>query len=174
METRYIGIDNGVTGSLGFVGGDQKPQMSGTPVTLQQDYIKKKKNINRVDCTLFTTVLKTGGGIYHGVTSGFTVPLKAVIERPLVNPQMFKATMSAVRCLEAQLIILESYAIPYMFIDSKEWQRELLPSGCRGPALKKASMDIGIRLFPDLKTLILKQKDADGLLIAEYARRKGL
>lgn len=35
-------------------------------------------------------------------------------------------------------------------------------------------VDIGCRLFPGLSTTITKHKDADGLLIAEWARREGL
>lgn len=59
-----------------------------------------------------------------------------------------------------------------MYCDSKHWQRILLPKGAKGPELKKASMDIGCRLFPEHEKLIRKHKDADGLLIAEWARRE--
>jgi hypothetical protein len=50
----------------------------------------------------------------------------------------------------------------------------MFPKGLKGIELKKASMDIGIRLFPHLEEVIIKQKDADGLLIAEWARRNNL
>jgi len=81
--------------------------------------------------------------------------------------------MSAMRTLEAEVLILESLKIPYMYCDSKEWQKELLPFGTKStPELKKASMDIGCRLFPEHEVLIKKHKDADGILIAEWARRK--
>lgn len=47
--------------------------------------------------------------------------------------------------------------------------------GIEGSAeLKKASMDIGLRLFPDQEEVIKKHKDADALLIAEWARREQL
>jgi len=50
-----------------------------------------------------------------------------------------------------------------------------LPKGVQGaPELKKASMDIGLRLFPDQANVINKHKDADGLLIAEWSRRMQL
>ena len=88
------------------------------------------------------------------------------------NPARFEATCSAMRALEAELTVLELYQVPYIFVDSKEWQRELLPKGIVGaPELKKASLDIGKRLFPEV---LLKHPDRDGILIAEYARRKGL
>jgi hypothetical protein len=45
----------------------------------------------------------------------------------------------------------------------------LLPKGIKGSdELKKASLDVGVRLFPKLPL----KKDADGILIAEYMRRK--
>jgi len=48
----------------------------------------------------------------------------------------------------------------------------LLPQGIKGDELKVASKDIGCRLFPEHTELIVKHKDADGILIAEYCRRK--
>ena len=46
----YIGIDNGVTGSIGIVGRDLTYyNMVKTPVISGQDYTKAKKNISRVD-----------------------------------------------------------------------------------------------------------------------------
>ena len=81
--------------------------------------------------------------------------------------------MTAMRCFEAELTALEMSGIRFMFIDSKEWQKELLPKGISGSEeLKKASLDIGNRLFPQFKGV--KHKDRDGILIAEYARRKNL
>ncbi|MDA3809619.1 MAG: hypothetical protein PF518_04730 [Spirochaetaceae bacterium] len=93
----------------------------------------------------------------------------------MVNPTRFTATLSAIRCLEATIIAFEMYDIPYQYCDSKQWQKELLPAGIKGtPELKKASADIGCRLFPEHEELIQKHGDADGLLIAEWARRMNL
>jgi hypothetical protein len=96
----------------------------------------------------------------------------AVLERPLVNPGMFKATLSGVRALEATLVVLELLGIAIQYEDSKRWQQSLLPKGTKGSTeLKKASKDIGIRLFPQHADTIKRQKDADGLLLGEYWRR---
>ena len=78
--------------------------------------------------------------------------------------------MSAIRALEATLIALEILEMPYEYIDSKEWQKGLLPEGLKGEALKPASLDVGRRLFPkiDFKGFA----DADSLLIAEYQRKR--
>jgi hypothetical protein len=64
--------------------------------------------------------------------------------------------------------------VSYFFIDSKEWQKELLSSGVIGhDDMKKASMEVGLQLFPSNGAFIKKHGDADGLLIAEWGRRKG-
>ena len=95
------------------------------------------------------------------------------MERPMVNPTRFKATTSALRCFEAELILIEHLGYAYCYVDSKYWQRELLPKGIKGAdEQKKASKDIGKRLFPQLADF--KHSDYDGILIAEYARRKNL
>ena len=80
--------------------------------------------------------------------------------------------MSALRALESTLVVLELLKFSHTFIDSKEWQKVLLPKGVKGTVeQKKASLDIGCRMFPQFEKEFKKQKDADGLLIAEYCRR---
>lgn len=168
---RYvIGIDNGVSGSVGIldVAGSWS-HFFPMPVHLVQDYTKKKKNINRINVKRLRWHLK---GCHQPDDPAHPTTARAMLEAPLVNPGKFNATVSAMRALEATLIVLENLKIPYEFVISKEWQSYLLPRGTKGaPDLKKASMDIGVRLFPSCKEAILKQKDADGLLIAEHCRR---
>lgn len=167
----YIGIDNGVTGTLGLVGDGVPagPIMVETPVRSEQSYTKAKKNITRIDHEKLEALLDS-------VTNHLTFRHEAiaVIERPMVNPGRFMASCSALRSLEATLIVLERLGIPRMYIDSREWQKEMLPKGCTGPELKDASEDIGCRLFPELAKEIRHHRDADGLLIAEWARRRTL
>ncbi len=87
----------------------------------------------------------------------------------------FQASVSAARSLEATLCVIEDLGIPHLYADSRQWQGALLPKGVQGaPELKKASMDIGLRLFPDQEKVIRKHKDADAILIAEWARREQL
>lgn len=165
MNKIYIGIDNGVTGTISFIKEDETIVVK-TPVKKEQNYTKKKGNISRLDIMKFTMLLSRhikGQKCF------------AVMERPMVNPGRFKASISAVRCLEAVLIGLELYEIPYQYCDSKQWQKELLPHGIKGPVeLKTASGTIGSRLFPEHDDFIRKHGDADGLLIAEWARRMNL
>ena len=159
----YIGIDNGVTGSVGIISVSttkRTTEFHSIPVFKQQNYTKKKGNISRVNVHDLRDIL---------VLRSNPVVL---LERPMVNPTRFKSTTSALRALEATLIALDLLELPVIYIDSKEWQKKLLPGGVSGSAeLKKASMDVGLRMFPEHSRLIKKRKEADGLLIAEYARR---
>lgn len=156
----YAGCDNGTTGAIALIGDDILEYYK-TPVVRQLNYTKKKAYINRLDVNLFRSILEP-----HKDN------IIVLLERPLVNPTRFKATISAVRCLEATIIVLEELDIPYQYIDSKQWQKELLPSGLNGAELKTASRDIAKRLFPTLKDHF--KKDGDSILIAEFARRKNL
>lgn len=162
MKTNFIGIDNGVSGTIGIISDEFGVQFMTTPIKAELSYTKVKQKINRVDNMELFELLRP----FSGSES------LALIERPMVNSTRFKASMSAIRSLEATLIVLETLKIPYQYIDSKEWQKLLLPSGIKGTSeLKKASLDIGLRLFPEFEKEIKKHKDADGLLIAEYGRK---
>jgi hypothetical protein len=158
-----IGIDNGTSGAIA-IKSDSGICFFQIPTFMEQNYTKAKGNISRIDTVKLEALLKEK---VSDVTSA-----RAYLERPLVNPGRFKATISGVRALEATLIVLERLGIGVQYIDSKGWQKELLPAGTTGsPELKKASRDIGIRLYPQYTDLITKQKDADALLIAEWAWR---
>jgi hypothetical protein len=159
----YIGIDNGVSGSIGLINLENTFSIfCKTPVKKTLNYTKTVKNLNRINCDLLEKFLEK-------YTQGYDNCI-AILERPMVNPGRFVATASALRAFEATLICLERFNIPVQFVDSKEWQKELLPKGKGKDYLKYASLEIGRRLFPHL----LFKDDADGILIAEWARRKGL
>jgi len=159
----FIGIDNGVTGSVGILVEGLEPVGFKTPTKKVLNYTKQAKNVSRLEVNKFEELLQT-----HLPENKAGVLCS--IERPMVNPGRFQASLTAVRCLEATLNVLEKLAIPYEFIDSKQWQKALLPSGLKGDALKHASLDVGKRLFPSVKHV----KDADGILIAEWLRRQNV
>lgn len=170
MGKLYIGIDNGVTGSIGFVS-DNYDKFILTPVKKEQSYTKAKNIISRVDVVVLKELLDET--LKEANVSSSEVMV--VMERPLINPSMFKTSISASRALEATLGVVEQMSLPHMYVDSKQWQRCLLPKGTEGSAeLKKASKEIGDRLFPHHKTAIDKHKDADGLLIAKWAHQERL
>jgi hypothetical protein len=159
----YIGIDNGVTGSIGIVYFDGRSAFVETPVFKDKNYTKDDQSLRRINHKeLYLELSRLG-----------IKDALVVIERPMVNPRAFTATKSALRALEATLVVLEQIGFEYEYIDSKEWQREFIGSNVIGrDALKEASMLIGMKLFPNNATYIKEHGDADGLLIAEYARRR--
>jgi hypothetical protein len=164
MQPIYIGIDNGVSGSIGIITTNGAiAKMFPMPTKSEQNYTKAKKNITRIDWRLLLKLLRN----YSNPPIG-----RVFLERPMVNPGRFQATASALRAMEATLIVLDLLDLPLRYVDSREWQKIMLPSGVKGASeLKKASCDIGCRLFPSLAHVIKKHKDADGLLMAEWARR---
>jgi hypothetical protein len=165
MQKIYIGIDNGVTGAIGIIfDKTEKYSLIPVPTKKEQSYTKKKQNITRI-CfdKLFAILndLKHQGNCF------------ICLENPMKNPGRFKASESAIRCLEAEYIAIEQLLIPREFITSKDWQKIYLPKGSKGRAeQKKMSLDIGLRLFPEMTEQIIKQGDADALFIAKYLREK--
>jgi hypothetical protein len=169
MREFYLGIDNGVSGSIAvLIPKTGEYFFSCTPHKVEQDYTKKRKNIGRLDGVSFSSLIvdflaERGLSPWQGV---------ALLERPMVNPQRFQATATALRCHEATLVILETLKMPLMYVDSKQWQKELLPPCLGSTLLKRASLDIGCRLFP--RTVDSRHPDRDAILIAEFGRRKDL
>lgn len=160
----YIGIDNGTTGTIAVLDGDASIFVE-TPVFETLSYQKSKvRHIHRID----VAALRKLFGTYDPMST------RVVIERPMINSMRFQASISAARALEATLIVLEELHLGYEYLDSGAWQKALLPEGIKGaPKLKKASKEIGLRMFPAHEATIRKHGDADALLIAEWARRRG-
>ena len=135
----FVGIDNGVTGSIGIItetAGSSLTAFIPTPIRKVRDYTKEVQHFNRIDWRMLVE----------------NIPRDSIVllERPMVNTKAFVATKSALRALEATLIALEMLDISYLFIDSKEWQREFIASSVIGhEAMKIASMEIGVKLFPN-------------------------
>jgi hypothetical protein len=166
MKKVFIGIDNGSSGSIGIIevnGFVTKSAFIATPVIEVLNYTKEPSKLKRID---WRSLIKN-------------LPKKGIVllERPMVNPKAFVATQSALRALEATLIVLEYLGYErdktYFFIDSKEWQREFISSGVIGhDAMKEASKQVGIEMFPSNRAFIEKHGDADGLLISSYCQMK--
>jgi len=162
MNRFYIGIDNGASGSVGILSESGSQAWFKMPTRKELSYTKTKKFISRVDLPVLMQQFNV------------LVPLDADIvcriERPMVNPGRFNATLSAMRALEAVQIFLEGRRVPYGFIDSKEWQKALLPAGLKGSEENKAAADcVCRRLFP---TMAICKGGGDSLLIAHYLKGK--
>lgn len=157
MDRKYIGIDNGVSGTVGVIEEDDSYWLYKTPVRLVQDFHKTKRNINRLNVEEFMNILKPFiNGDY-----------KIYIERPFINKVGFSATISSVRCHEATLVALDLMGLNYKFIDSKKWQKYFFGDLKKIKDLKKESLEVGMKLFPDIS---LKHNDRDGILIAQYIK----
>jgi hypothetical protein len=152
----YIGVDNGVTGTIGIIT-PYCEEILAVPTKKQQDYTKAKQNITRLDFDRFYEILDA----YPFCFVGF--------ERPMVNPQRWVATKSALRVWEAELIAVEKLKVPYIIIDSKQWQKEFFPNQFESGQTKELSNQVGKRLFPKLENTF---NDYDGILIAKYLQLK--
>ena len=166
----YIGIDNGPSGSIGVIREgwtDFAVLQDRGLVKFEQNWTKAKGNISRLVVPAFRMYITK---IIWGAPAA-----NIMMERPMVNPTRLLATRVALRFLEAQLIVLEEMDLSVEYIDSKDWQtREngLLPKGVKGTTeLKRASKEIGKRMFPSWRAFFEEHGDADGMLIAEYCRR---
>lgn len=151
----YIGIDNGVTGSVTVLSDEREIKLHiPIPTKRELGYQKSKaKFITRVDVPTLIARLEPfrQGGI-------------AFLERPMINPMRFSSSVSAARALEATLIALEVLGIGYSYVDSKEWQKNLLPKGLKKHQLKNAADNVVARYFPNLQ-LVFKGA-GDSVLIA--------
>ena len=170
MNKIYIGIDNGVSGSIGII----TPKTSlffKMPTIKQQDYHKAKHGITRID------TLELKGLLEEYIPNGIQGNLVCVgMENPMVNPFRWKASASALRAFEATLTIVESFQVPYHHILAKDWQKDIFGKGYEGDAKKKVKVDTKAislqkakQFFP--KANLGKHPDGDGLLLAYYMKK---
>lgn len=165
MKDFYIGVDNGVTGSIGIINTNGGASWHKTPVRRELNYTKEEAWLNRIDRNKLKDILSKVS--QHVATGGTAL---VILERPMINSRRWKASCSALRSFEATLTVLEDLKLPFIYVDSKEWQKVMLPSGVSGEELKTSSLQVARRLFPTLKVV----KDGDAILMAEWARQKQL
>ena len=167
MDGFIIFIDNGVSGTIGMRSTSGICEFFEVPTYTEQYYTKAKKNINLLDVDRIRSMI-------NDLRDRFPDSwIRVYMERPMVNATRFFASVSAVVCHYMYVQIFKDLKVPYEIVDSKEWQKEMLPHGIKGSAeQKKASMDAGLRLFPQFEKLIRKHKDADGILGAEFFYRR--
>lgn len=155
-----IAFDNGTSANgIAVLGPNNYVKYLKLPIKNELTYTKEERHITRIDSPALENLI-----------TELNLPKDTLVmlERPMVNPMRFRASISAVRCLEAELIIIEKLGFRLEYVDSKQWQRLLLPGIEGSTELKKASLELGKKLFPDLKL----KKDADSLLIAHWAKNR--
>lgn len=168
VDVLYIGIDNGVSGALAGVHNGIPQFLVPVPTFSALDFTKEAKHVTRIDYPKLLSLFLAHGSRHQYV--------RVVMERPLRNPRMFMASLSAAASFEATRIALQQ-ALPKaatFVVDSKRWQKEFLPSGLTGAAfLKKASAQRCDELYPGLRQEA-GLKDGDALLMAAWAERAKL
>jgi len=166
----FIGIDNGTTGKIAYISSNdtQKYDIFEIPVKKELSYTKTKQYITRIDYPKYKLLFED-----NIIKFNESNPYNCIvgIERPMVNPGRFKSTMSGIRCLEATLILIEELKMSFRYIDSKEWQKKLLPHGLKKEELKSGAVNIASRLYPMIEHKF--KKDADAILIAHYLKMNG-
>jgi hypothetical protein len=156
----FLAFDNGTSANGVALLGTSLVEYVPLPIRYELSYTKEEHHITRLDAPkMEQQILKWN-----------LDPTKTLVlmERPMINPTRFRASISAVRCLEAELIVIEKFGLNVEYVDSKQWQRILLPNIEGSSELKKASLELGKKLFPNLKL----KKDADSLLIAYWAKNR--
>lgn len=155
-----IAADNGVSGSIAVLDKNGLAKWWPTPVKKDLNYTKKKAWLNRIDTVKLAEILNP-----------YRDDVKiCALERPMINPMRWNASVSAIRALEATLIVIEGLRIPFRYIDSREWQKTMLPAGLKGSdELKAAADSVCHRLFPAVE---ICKGGGDSLLIAKYLKDK--
>lgn len=148
-----IAIDNGTSGSFSIFG---RGWVHFAPIPTKMSILgKKERHIRRIDVPVLLQTFKKAKAD------------RAYIERPFTG-RFLNAVLPAQRAFEAVLIALEMTGVPYEVIDSKVWQKPLLGDVKGSDNLKRASMELGCKLYPQLMYPITKHGDADALLIAHH------
>lgn len=164
-RTGVLFFDNGTTGTLGWVAGPPAvADMIEVPTKKRSSFHKDPRSTTVIDIDELEKVLR------NMMERAKVKPCDIIAyrERPMINPKRWQASMSASRADEAETILLEKLGIKYQYVDSKAWQRHILPSsgkkGTTSDMLKAESKDIGIKMFKHLSAIIEKHGDADGIL----------
>lgn len=154
-----MGIDNGTSGSIAIIDEANSALVLHCPTPIKNtiNYTKEIQKIKRVDIIELNKIVSN----YK--------PIRAFMERPMVNPGRFKTSMLAVRAYETTINVLEMNNIPYETIDSKEWQKHYIPHGTQKDDLKFVADQKACQLFGLTK---IPPGSGDSILIAKYAYDK--
>lgn len=161
--THYVGLDNGVSANgIALLGPGDLVKYEKLPTKNELSYTKEEHHITRLDAPGLRKLF-----------IGWNLPKDTtlvVMERIMINPARFRASISAARCLEAELVVIEEFGFDTDYCDSKNWQHVLLPGIEGSDELKAASLKLGQQMFPQFKL----KKDADSLLIGYWAKNRAL
>lgn len=178
-----FGLDNGSSGTISCIIPEYNYiSFQCTPIFQYLDYTKEIQYINRINHfelkKWFENQLKIAKEFYKNEIKAIVI-----LERPMVNPQRFKQSKSALRAYEATLIILELLKLNYIVLDSKQWQHYFFGKNTSQIDLKYESMKLGLLTlekiynkdkmeFQEMKKCMIEHGDGDSLLICRYAKEQ--
>lgn len=158
----FLGIDNGVSGTIGIIQVNKEPMCFPIPTVEEVDFHSgEERMITRINHSLLNV-------IFSGLNPEKTM---CFMERPMYNNRRFAQSISAARAFESVLLSLEKFEIRKEVIDSKKWQNYFFPTNHRRREkgmTKLLSNTVGKKLFPSLDAS--EVDDYDGILIAKYCQ----
>ena len=188
-----LGIDNGVTGSIAMMDHSGKIVMhSPVPVYKEQKWTKPKTQKLKTKTKLvYDEITMIDADALQRMLVKYTSTISDIhcfLERPAISyaaAWSMKTSISAAMSWAYVVYILKKLQIPRTDIDSKDWQKQLIPeamgvnnkeymktlkAGERNKLLKDAAYDLAKTLYPPLNS---KDKGAgDSICICEYGRLK--
>lgn len=170
LNTVFIGIDNGSTGSIGlqeysFTGVRTRAVFMLTPVHMIQDYQKRAKRISQLRMAYLRK-------LFRKYKDEQAWEIHIAMERPFTG-KFQSATVCAARIHQQYLDLFEFMKLPPPnIIDSGQWQKKFLPKGAKKDALKVTSAELGARRWPKYAAIMKTHKDADGMWISEWMRKE--
>lgn len=155
-----IGIDNGCTGTVSlFHNGELVDFFEQFSYKWRKPHVKKRNSyMSRIDYERLSKWLTMVKMSYDSVI--------AVIERPMTDETRLQQTISSHHAQEAVMIALESHGIPFMTVDSSEWQKRYLEGVSGSKLLKKSSMDRASSEYPKFCEAVTSHGDGDAIYIA--------
>lgn len=198
MKKLIIGMDNGTTASWAAINQDGELKEFKHMPTFQLDkWTKPKKNKKGKETNGHITVidikeLKEDLELLLSVEDTEAKDTVCYIERPAVGFSGWSVwtSLSGIAAWVAVQYVLLDLGIKYQTIDSKEWQDNLIPQalktkspskkgtgkkkvGERNKALKVASDELALNLFPDVE--LKDSGDGDSINIAYnfYLKERG-
>jgi len=103
-------------------------------------------------------------------------PTLIAIEKPFTNPRNVMTMVSARGTYASIQAVLELMKLPYVTVGAQDWQKKFIGSGpvmatsAKEKESKAKSRIMGTQRWPSQSENIKKQKDADALYLALYAK----
>lgn len=162
-----FGLDNGSSGTIACVIPVlNKIFFQKTPAKQYLDYTKEIQYISRINHIQLKEWFEKCIFFLKNVYKQ-DIKVIVILQRPMVNPQRFKQSKSALRAYEATLIVLQLIGLDYIVIDSKQWQHYFFGKNTSQIDLKFESMKKGIEIL-QYYNLTQEQKKSMQELITKH------